>query len=232
MTPCLIRQPAGIGDILFCQKIADKMRNKNYEIWWPIHDEISWIKDHISNINFCSINDNFPLKQYYYQSAPVKSDEGVFLPLQDADQYYTGMCMMDAKYKFIGLEYDDWSSYLKFSRNSNKEIDLIRNKLRLSGKFTLVNRKFGSPPNEQICKHINTNNLSNVVELQSIPGVSLFDWCKVFEEAHEIHTVDTSILYILETLDITDKLYCYSRLSPPTFVNVSHLFSKDWTYVS
>jgi len=42
MKPCLIKQPAGIGDIFFCQKIARYMAYHGYQIIWPISPDIIW----------------------------------------------------------------------------------------------------------------------------------------------------------------------------------------------
>ena len=53
MKKCLIKQPAGIGDILFCQKIVYKLLNDGYEVWWPVDDCAEWIGDYISGPNFC-----------------------------------------------------------------------------------------------------------------------------------------------------------------------------------
>tara|TARA_R110001632_G_C11360932_1_gene419299 strand:+ start:2323 stop:3717 length:1395 start_codon:yes stop_codon:yes gene_type:complete len=229
MKKCLIRQPAGIGDILFCQKIVYKLLNDGYEVWWPVDDCAKWIRDYISGPNFCSLDSNFPLKEFYSSKEYKKVNEDIFLPLQSADQYYPGLCMMDSKYKFIGLGFSDWSKYLKFNRNTEKEDELFK-LINPPSNFTLVNKFFGSLPNQQVCKHIDIDKLDNVVELRPIPGFTIFDWCKVFEKAAQIHTVDTSVLFILETLDTTDKLFCYSRFENITFDNVSHLFNKPWHY--
>ena len=231
MKKCLIRQPAGIGDILFCQKIVSKLLSKGYEVWWPVSNHTKSIGDYISGPNFCSLDDDFPLKQFYSSSEYQKIDDDIFLPLQSADQYYPGLCMMDSKYKFIGLDFNDWSKFLKLNRNTEKENQLFE-LINPPPDYTLVNKFFGSIPDQQVCKHIDIDKLDNVIELRPITGYTIFDWCKIFEEANEIHTVDTSILFILETLDITNNLHCYSRFDPPNFVNVSHLFSKDWVYVS
>ena len=49
MKPCLIKQPAGIGDIFFCQKIARYMMHHGYDVIWPVLPSISWIKDYIKD---------------------------------------------------------------------------------------------------------------------------------------------------------------------------------------
>ena len=45
------------------------------------------------------------------------------------------------------------------------------------------------------------------VNLRIIENFSLFDWCKVFENAIEIHTVHTGINYILDKLNLKAKKY-------------------------
>jgi hypothetical protein len=42
---CLIRQPAGIGDIFFTQKIAKDLISKGYEVWWPVIQQFEFIKN-------------------------------------------------------------------------------------------------------------------------------------------------------------------------------------------
>ena len=54
---------------------------------------------------------------------------------------------------------------------------------------------------------------SDIVKLQIIEGYTLFDWCKVFENAIEIHTVHTGINYILDKLELkAEKYYMYQGL--------------------
>ena len=57
MKPCLIKQPAGIGDIFFCQKIARYMIHHGYDVIWPVLPSISWIKDYIKDIDFPTVED-------------------------------------------------------------------------------------------------------------------------------------------------------------------------------
>ena len=44
---CLIRQPAGIGDIFFTQKIAMDYISKGYTVIWPVIEQFEFIKDYI-----------------------------------------------------------------------------------------------------------------------------------------------------------------------------------------
>ncbi len=39
MSKILIDQPAGLGDIIFCQKLADHVIDLGYEVIWPVSVE-------------------------------------------------------------------------------------------------------------------------------------------------------------------------------------------------
>ena len=60
----------------------------------------------------------------------------------------------------------------------------------------------------------------------------MFDWGWIFENAEQIHTVDTSILYVIESLDIkSNTLSCHPRHYK--FINpmINNLFKKPWNLV-
>jgi hypothetical protein len=141
--------------------------------------------------------------------------------------------MMDAKYEFVGLKMQDWQDYLKFDRNRKREEDLLRFlDIKENDKFVLLNRFYGSPPNQKACTYLEKfNHNLRVVEMNLYNDFTLFDWCEVIERACEIHTVDTSIMYMMEKLKLNAQLFCYSRYQPAYFGFVSHLFKAPWNYV-
>ena len=59
MKPCIIKQPAGIGDIFFCQKLAKIMMAHDYSVIWPVREDILWIGDYIKDITFVPEHWNF-----------------------------------------------------------------------------------------------------------------------------------------------------------------------------
>ena len=63
---CLINQPAGLGDILLCQKIANHVIELGYKVIWPVVDQYNYISEYIinPNIEFCSINSEFYGKEF------------------------------------------------------------------------------------------------------------------------------------------------------------------------
>ena len=133
MKPCVIKQPAGIGDIFFCQKIARYMAHHGYQIIWPVKPEIAWIGDYIKGILFCTTEEEFPMKDIYDQATGyVIEDTGAFISTATADITHNDSRIMSSKYTMLGMDYSDWAKYFIFERNLDKENDLYYNVLGLT----------------------------------------------------------------------------------------------------
>jgi hypothetical protein len=96
--------------------------------------------------------------------------------------------------------------------------------------YVLLNRQYGSPPDTQLCKYIQPEQFENYVEMSYREGFTVFDWCKVIENAKEIHTVETSLNYIIDKINPSAKLEMYSKHNPPNYSHVQHLFKSNWSY--
>jgi hypothetical protein len=66
-----------------------------------------------------------------------------------------------------------------------------------------------------------------IVEMEILDEYTLFDWCKVIENSLEIHTIDTSLILLIEKI-ITNKtkLNLYGRAS---LDEVTYLLKQNWT---
>lgn len=237
----LIKQPAGIGDIFFCQKIAQKLHDVGYNVVWPIIPEFMWLVDYlITNATFCSSVSEFEYKNLYKthntHTFNFNTDnQCVVVNLQDADRLFPNSSVMTSKYRAVQLNYSNWLKYFNFNRNREKENALFYDILKLKDNslFALKNYFFASPPDEQICSTVveAAVNCDEIVYMRNIPDFTLFDWCKVLERACEIHTVDTSVILMVEKLNTTDKLNLYSRHVPANFMHVAPIISNKWNFI-
>jgi hypothetical protein len=232
MKICLIRQPAGIGDILVCKKIGHVFNFLNYKVIWPIQRAIMEIIPYITTeFKYICEDEPFPFSDLYHmprkQQRLVDSDEVTYLPLQYATDYCSNL-IFRSKYILATIDISDWSNYLFFNRDHKKEDDLYYNILGLKDKeeYALLNVNYGTQPgNAKIKIPIKTN--KKIISTSFIPGMTAFDWCKVIENASELHTVDTCFTIIIEKLDLqTDEifLYCKDGSENPSV----YLFSKPW----
>ena len=229
---CLIRQPAGIGDIFFTQKIAKDYISKGYLVVWPVISQFEFIKDYIKvdNLMFVNENSDFPHKNIYqegYSKPTVINVNDVYLPIQHFDRHYSGS-VMHAKYKLLNMDFGDWLDYFSFERNLEREQKLIDHFDVNDKEFVFVNRMFGSPPHSKPCPHM--GEFENSVEMEYLGWDNLFDWIGLLLKAKHIYTVETSILYIISKLGLKN-VTVYSRHSSPSFHQVEHMFDKDLTYI-
>ena len=230
MKQVLIKQPAGLGDIFFTQKIVKSFIDKGHEVIWPVNENFMWLNDYMDNI-FVNENTEFPHKNYYGGRQPIETEDLIFIPLQEADRHYPDVKIMASKYRMMGMDYSDWSDHFTFKRNYEKEDDLFYNKLGLSDtdEYCLMLRNYGSPPNF-LKFPINYEGDLKVIELDFYDGFTLFDWCKVIENASELQLIDSSINYIIDKLELkTDKLSLYTR-RPNNFSEIDYIFKTNYTF--
>lgn len=195
-----IDQPFGIGDILFLSPIVIELQKDN-EVIWPINDNFIWIQDYF-DINFIA-KSKFTgnISDYYV------------IPFINAHQIVGCKYTMQAKYNLVNLDHENWKQ-LKWKRNISKENDLYYNALQLSNSepYILVNINYADPL-LKYKSNININTNLKIVNLDYIDGYTLLDWAKVIENAAEIHTVSTSLIYMIEVLYYCDmkNIHIYQR---------------------
>lgn len=216
-----VLQPFGLGDVIFCQTLVHSF--KGYDIVWPVKDcfvddlnraypDIKFISEKESPVNLkikrdCNING--------YRVIPIRwSDTIRRVPYHH---------VMRAKYDMYRIKWQSWKDRAMWVRDTKRE-DSLYELLGLNGKpYTLVNTTFGC----DFKGKINIVATGEIVNMRVIPGYSLFDWAKVIEEASEIHTVSTSLLYILDLLE-TSKVNIYIRKpNEVNHSNYSYIFTNQ-----
>lgn len=230
MDKVTIHQPQGLGDILFCQKIAYKLIEYGYTVYWPM-TKYSWISEYINKDNLI------------WGSSQTQT---LSLNLQNSIETNHPYDVMSCKYDMIGktlptidielhsINYCDWSDYLIINRNKQKEDYIYYNILGLKDneEYVFINQLYG---NNQFMKEVPygiVNKNLKVINKKLIDGYTLFDWSKVIENASEIHTVDTSINYLIDVLNIKSKiLKVHPRNGIDTKKCLFRLFKTKWDWV-
>ena len=242
----LFWQPAGMGDILYLQKAAHYFLNLGYRVVWPVIPEFLYVKDYISDIEFCDVNRHFDGFEYYGRSEVIKTEDMIYFPLHHAhiflDNNYRSSAMKSKYPLFQKLGYDidgsDWVKYLDFTRNKQRE-DQCKKILGIEDgeEFIFINDMFASPPNIfRREMHIETPIKKIYHKLEHVNQFNLFDLCGVLEDAKEIHTVETSMCYLVERINKSSKLFMYSRKlhgddMHVDFSYVNHIYKKEWNYI-
>jgi hypothetical protein len=224
-----LMQSFGLGDIIFCQEIANDFIRQGYKVLWGVEPHFVSIQKHFPKVTFIDkslINVNYGL--------PLIQEVGnlIVYPLRFTDSLckvpYKGC--MKSKYLFFGKPWQKWRNVKnEMVRDTEKEKELFYNVLGFKDgeQYVLTSDTFKSNFSGKISFVIETE--FKIVELKSIEGFSLIDWSMVIENATEIHSVSSSILYLLELLTLkTNEIHLYRRPTEIDFSFVEYIFTKNY----
>lgn len=237
---CLIHQPIGLGDILFVQGIIKHLIDDGWTVHYPVHpfyydlvssyiklDGLLWYKEG---------EGNYPLLNHYGREQGHKTDTEWYLPLTWADCYSRTKPMI-SKYFYANVPVGDWRKGLNIERNLERESYLI-DKYKLDKDFIIVNKYYNMPElNKQ--RDISISSSFKIHEMSYAQdksnGFTLFDWIGALEKAKEVHTVGTSVSYLVDKYCINNNIYCYERRLPGqdrTYHEEIHLVHRNpnWVY--
>ena len=231
---CLIDQPCGLGDIFYCQKIAFALKQNNYNVIWPVKENLLYIKEYLPDfINFITAENNVLFTELIHANVTriLENDKhDIYIPLKNANHIY-GRPVMQAKYKLLNIDPSDWLEFFIIKRNTVRENHLYYDILKLkdSSKYSLYNRQYGTPPGTVISDKIKLPTQNDFIEMKYYTDINLLDWCKVIENAIEIFTIDTSILFIIDFLfkNKNLKLNVWSRQMD--FIDIDQIFKTNYT---
>jgi len=212
----LINQPAGLGDILYTLKIAVNLIRTGFKVIWPVIPEYIWIKRHIfiEHLSFILPQElNDPLLAELYTSkicAPYKHSNIYYLPLRYVlhnPSYAVVELPMFSKYIMADMEEDSfnwWDVYSKSLILSCDKGKLLYDRIVQYPDYNIMNSMVGSPDGI----HLHTVNpiynsdinKYHIVPLQILDGFSIFDWYVVLDRAHQLHTPDTSLCFVVDIL--------------------------------
>jgi len=217
----------GVGDCIFTQTLINAIANGSPIIWGVMSQFVEGLNRAYPNVQWV---DYKTLDIDFERKEDVIIGDKHIIPIRFADQmmqapYSTCMAM---KYKMYSLDWKVWRQDAMWQRDTAKETELQTVLGIADGeRYNLINKHFRS--NNTGAADIDVNNGLRNVYMHTLEGFSLFDWYLIIQNAVEIHTVNTAILYILELMDISMPIHLYKRLPDETdFKNTEYLFTKPY----
>lgn len=233
-----IYQIGGLGDIIFCQKLAFRALSEfNCEkVFWPVTNVYNYIGEYIHQENVIFQDESQLLNR---GESIINDDDLLYIPLQNCNvPVGNDWAHGYMKYKFFfDTDFSDWKSYFELRRNFDREKKLMETiNVDFNKPFNFINRNFGSPPGYITNTEINVENGNQNVYMEIKEGFNIFDWIGIIEMADEIHIMESSLYYILEKLNIEDNVYIYSKYKYLYKVNDDYSYmrshcSKKWNYM-
>lgn len=216
-----IDEPGCLGDILFTLKIGEELSKKG-KVYWQIAPTF-WDSG-ISRVKTSAM---------IHPSSPKNISGGEVIKLCDLT-HRSDPELMRIKYTSVGMDWSDWADYVKYDRNYDLESALKNHFNLVDGEpFIFYNDTYGpGQKHNGVIDSIPKDYDGKVIKLEIFEGVTVFDWSWIFENAEEIHTVDTSILYVIETLNLkSKKMTCHPRHYKFSNSQINNLFKKPWEFI-
>lgn len=221
----IFNQPQGLGDIIFCMRIAyNLLDNGHEEVLWPINPIYENIQKHFPRIKFIPIkelNVNFDRPDFY--DIKFRGKDYTVIPMLYSNDicetaYYD--CMR-SKYLLSGMDMETWRGIEWIPDfEACKKIFLMHESDK-----PLINRYFTTGSKYKSDIKVKGN------EMTTLPGYTMFDWAGMIMSATEIHTVGTSLNYLIELLRPKCPIHVYVRKPvEKDFKNYDYIFSKDLDY--
>lgn len=213
----LVNQPFGLGDVIFCMTIIRRWIKDGWIVTWPVFpqfvEQLNRAYPDVTFVDWQSVKVDYDRRDEHdwngYRVVPLRWN------VQLMNVPYTEC--MSSKYSLFGWDWREWKEGAMWNRSKAKEEELhsyqyIDFKMRTTGQdgYAVVNTTYGSDAKLSVVLPSNYNGLPTI-ELKPIERFSLFDWAGILEGATVIHTVSTSIIYILEMLDIKCPIHIYKR---------------------
>jgi len=220
----IFNQFFGIGDIMFIEPIMRRSFQSGHKVILPVLEKYFDTQKHFPYIEFIKKDE---LDIDYENQEVVETKTDVIFPVRWSREFFNSPlnCTMKNKYKMFDIPLNEWRSFT-FLRDMDNERRLIK-ELNIPEKFNLINHNWHTF-NDSHRDFSVRNGLKNI-EMKFIPGYTLMDWSSIIERATTIHTVNTALLYLIETLDVCDRLYLYSRRKDgKDFKNTEYLRTKKY----
>jgi hypothetical protein len=245
MKNCLIYQPCGLGDLIWIQPIVDKFIDQGYSVYLPVIElYYDMLKRHVEKPNLIWVREteDFPMKPNYGGHVPLADENNVYVPLSFSNYYLKNCSVMISKYYFTGTPITNWHKSINIKRDLNREKQLMESyNIDISKPYTIFNMTYGTPPNHVVRETKMAPTTDIVInmnfEKDKANGFTLFDWIGAIEQASEIHTVETSLCYLVDMYAKSDKLFMYEKRreqESPTYYNLVNLVYRNanWSYLN
>ncbi len=226
MDTVLISQPFGFGDVIWSKSISYEFTGQDRKVIWPVKKE--WIEGLNRAYPDIEFVDRMGYEKYLTIKEKCTVDRFEIIPIRWSDSYMKDEYknVMRNKYDMMGMDWRTWRNHAMWKRDHEKENSLMELLgIKEGDKYTFVNKRYGGSGRRAV--DINTE--GSVIEMTEIDGYSLFDWTTVILAASEIHTVSTSLLFMIEILDINCPIHLYVRKPiEKDFSFVDYIFTKNY----
>ena len=213
----------GLGDIIICngliREVCKKYTNVSIFCKPEYYESINFMLRDIQNLTIIRGNDSYA--QEYLKSIP--DSKKYFLGHTSIKSFIAKNTFDECFYKQIGLNFlKRWESF--YLERDKQQEDELYNSLVLKQPYAFIHddHSRGFYISE---KYIDTS----LVKFRPKQIDNIFLYCKILENATEIHCMDSSFKHLIDSLDIKSKLFyhLYVRgITNQNYAQSKHFWTK------
>lgn len=216
----IINQPAGAGDIIFVQSIAQSFIDQDVSVVWPVEKVYAPLAKHFPSLQMvdrAEVNIDYESREDYVRDGtrviPLRfSDELCKVPYIDC---------MKSKYLYFGKDWTKWKDGCRILRDLDAEKRLYYEVLGLNDddKYNLISEQcwIGGRSTSKIEVDNGLKNIYMTVR----PDFTLIDWLMVMQNATTIHAISSASIYLFELFPMRahqdNNIHLYVRYIPGGF---------------
>lgn len=222
-------QEWGMGDLIYCQSIANDFVKKGYKVIWPVKDIYAPAAKHFPKITMIdrSLMSHDSNRKDEYEINGCR-----FIPLRFTDSIcnvpYTDC--MKSKFQYFGKDWETWKDDCIIERDYESENKLYSEVLGLKEgeKYNLISEQFTTGGARRGVIPLPNNGLRDVY-MSIIDGFTAIDWLKVLINATELFVISSSNIYLFELFEMkAERINLYIRRpNEQNHDNYSYLLTKD-----
>lgn len=217
-----------LGDAIWSQTLIRELSNGKPIIWGIEPQFVQGLQKAYPDIFWIDVKALNPDYQHFLLDCIIGGVRVIPIGHSNAIMKVPYTQCMSSKYEMYDLDWKTWKNTM-YQRDLESEKRLFEKLgLKEGEEYNLINKRFRSDEKRQV--DIKLDNGLKTIEMTNLIGYSLFDWSYIIENATYIHTVSTSILFVLELLELKAKevhLYC-RKPEELHFKNVDYIFTKDY----
>lgn len=196
----------GLGDHIICNALVRKFSSEYEQVslFCKIHNKesVEFMYRDLNNLKVISLTDDKEVINYLLDKS--KSD---IILVGFQNMYFTGSNNFDVSfYSQFGIEFDfRWSNF-KLIRDIEREEKLFKY-------FNLDENSEYIFLHDDDRFHIDINKIDNkeisVIKPNRDLTNNIFDYIKIIENAKEVHTIESSFLFIIDSLSLNKETYAH-----------------------
>jgi hypothetical protein len=231
----VVNQFFGLGDILFIEPIYRYLHDLGLEVIAPVQDDYIWISDNIKYVKFKKMSEfNIDYEKFEFG---LLSENMAYLPIRFSDQIFRNLpphdvsasrYWMSDKYRVLGLDVKKWLD-IKISRDLKKENMLKEIILDGITEYDFCNSLYQNSKDIDLKLEDIVKTDLPVISMRKIEGFGMVDWCGIIENARKVHTVSTSLIYMIQSIYTNNKEYhIYPRGADANLYTVEDFLPDYW----